>query len=62
MGTLINLRQKRKQRRRDEDRATGHANAARHGESKPARKARKAEAGRADKALDGHRLDGPADD
>lgn len=57
MSSIVNLRQVRKQRARQEKRAEGDANAARYGEAKPLREARKAEAERAERAHDAHRRD-----
>lgn len=57
MTKIINLRQARKQRDRGAKRAAGNENAARSGEAKPQRDARKAEADRATRALDAHRRD-----
>lgn len=57
MTKIVNLRQARKQRGRDEKRAEGNANAAKFGEAKPLRDARKAEAERATRAHDGHQRD-----
>ena len=62
MTKIINLRQARKQRARDEKRASGDANAARFGEAKSLRDARKAEADRANRIHDAHRLDDPQGD
>ena len=44
MTKIINLRQARKQRARDDKRSAGDANAAKFGEAKPLRDARQAEA------------------
>ncbi|MBM3606690.1 MAG: DUF4169 family protein [Alphaproteobacteria bacterium] len=57
MTRIINLRQARKQRARDERRAEGDNNAARFGEAKPLRDARKAEAERVERKHDAHRRD-----
>lgn len=57
MTKVTNLRQARKQRDRDKKRTLGDANAARFGEAKPLRDARKAEADRADRAHDAHKRD-----
>lgn len=53
----INLRQWRKRRRRDEDRAAADQNAARHGQIGAARKLLEARAEKAARDLDGHKLD-----
>ncbi|MEC9104385.1 MAG: DUF4169 family protein [Pseudomonadota bacterium] len=55
MTSIINLRQARKSRARDEKRARGDTNAAIHGEPKTMRDARKAEEDRARRVLDAHR-------
>ncbi|MFC0202396.1 DUF4169 family protein [Paracoccus rhizosphaerae] len=55
MTSIINLRQARKSRARDEKRARGNMNSAIHGEPKPLRDARKAEEDRARRVLDAHR-------
>lgn len=55
MTRIINLRQARKQRARTAKRQQGDANAARHGEAKPLRDARQAEATRAARSLEAHR-------
>lgn len=52
---VVNLRMARKARARDEAQALAVANRAKYGEAKPARKAREAEAARADRMLDGAR-------
>lgn len=57
MTRIINLRQARKSRARDAKRAAGDANAAIHGEARPLREARKAEADRAARQLEAHRRD-----
>ncbi len=57
MTKIINLRQVRKQQDRSRKRAKGDANAAKFGEAKPLRDARRAEAQRAGHVLDAHRLD-----
>ncbi|MDQ1899057.1 DUF4169 family protein [Paracoccus sp. WLY502] len=62
MTKTINLRQARKQRDRDAKRAAGDANAAKFGEAKPLRKARQAEADRAERVLQAHRRDDSRDD
>ncbi len=62
MTKIINLRQARKQRARDDKRASGDANAAKFGEAKPLRDARQAEADRSARIHDAHRLDGRRDD
>lgn len=57
MAKIINLRQLRKQRVRDDRRAEAGAKAARSTEPKALQKARKAEAERAARMLEGHRRD-----
>ncbi len=57
MTKVINLRQARKQRDRDDKRVAGDLNAAKFGEAKPLRDLRKAEADRADRAHDAHKRD-----
>ncbi|MGP9804508.1 DUF4169 family protein [Paracoccus sp. NSM] len=57
MTKPINLRQFRKNRARDEARAAGDANAARHGEPRALREAREAEARRVAKLHQDHRRD-----
>ncbi|MCA0273138.1 MAG: DUF4169 family protein [Proteobacteria bacterium] len=58
MAEIINLRQARKTKARDEKRAAGDENAARHGRSKALKALEKARNDRAEAALDAHRLDG----
>ncbi|MBK4216949.1 DUF4169 family protein [Paracoccus caeni] len=55
MNKIVNLKQVRKQRDRAERRAAGDANAAKFGEAKSERNARKAEAERATRQHEGHR-------
>lgn len=57
MTRIVNLRQARKQRARDEKRAQGDANAAKFGEASAQRAAREAEAARAARAHDAHKRD-----
>jgi hypothetical protein len=57
-GDVVNLRMARKRRARDAARAEADGSAARHGEPKPARDAREAEAARARRTLEGHARDG----
>lgn len=57
MTKVVNLRQARKDRARAENRAVGDTNAAKFGEAKAAKEARKAEADRATRVLDAHRKD-----
>ncbi|MBC9248136.1 DUF4169 family protein [Paracoccus sp. 11-3] len=57
MIRIVNLRQARKDRARTEKRAAGDANAAKFGEVKALKDARKAEADRAALALEAHRKD-----
>ena len=54
-GKIVNLRQTRKRKAREEKRATGHMNAARSGEAKSLRTLREAEADRTSRHLDDHR-------
>ena len=53
----INLRQWRKRRRRDAERAAADQNAARHGQKHDERQLRDARAEKAARDLDGHKLD-----
>jgi phage protein D len=63
MAEIVNLRTARKQKARAEARAEASANAARHGQSKAERALRTAEAEKAARSLDGHRLERePGDD
>lgn len=63
MAKIVNLRQIRKQRGRDDRRSEADANSARFGEARPLRKARDAEADRSRRALDAHRRERePGDD
>lgn len=57
MTGIVNLRQVRKQRARDQRRASGDANAAKFGEAKSLKAARKAEAVRTERAHDAHKRD-----
>ena len=57
MTKVINLRQARKQRDRDDKRAAADANAAKFGEAKPVRQQRKAEAQRAERTHEAHKRD-----
>jgi hypothetical protein len=54
-GKIINLRRARKQQARTSARAGADANAARHGEAKPVRSLREAQADLEARRLDGHR-------
>ena len=54
-GEVVNLRMARKARARSETQTLAAANRARFGEPGPARKAREAEAARAERMLDGAR-------
>jgi len=54
----INLRQRRKQQKRATDRAAADENATRHGLSGTARNLADARAEKANRDLDGHRLNG----
>jgi len=55
-GKVLNLRRARKQKARDASRAAADANAARHGEAKPARSLREAREALEARRLEGHRL------
>jgi len=55
-GKVINLRRTRKQKGRGQARAQAEANAARHGDTKPARTLRAAQAELDARRLEGHRL------
>lgn len=57
MKKIVNLRQARKQRARDQQRAQGDANAAKYGETRAARAARDAESERVDRSHAAHRRD-----
>lgn len=57
MSKLVNLRQFRKQRTRDDKRARGDANAVKSGEAQRIRRLREVEARRAERAHDAHRRD-----
>ena len=57
-GKVVNLRQARKRKVRDEARAQADQNAARHGEAKGARDLRAAREELEARRLDGHRRDG----
>lgn len=57
MAEIVNLRTARKQKARAEARAEAAANAARHGQGKAARALQQAEADKAARLLDGHRLE-----
>ncbi|MES2700580.1 MAG: DUF4169 family protein [Pseudomonadota bacterium] len=57
MAELVNLRQARKQRERTTKASSAETNRALHGESKSAKAARKAEADRAARLLDGAKLE-----
>lgn len=57
MTKIVNLRQARKDRARTEKRAAGDASAAKFGEVKAVKDARKAEADRATRTLEAHRKD-----
>lgn len=56
MAEIVNLRQKRKQRRRDEANAAAAANRAKFGQPKAQREVEKAEAARARAEIDGKKL------
>lgn len=55
---VVNLRAARKAKARDEKRAQGDANAARHGRTKAERARQEAEAAQARQRLDAHRREG----
>ena len=57
LGEIVNLRRARKQRLRDQDDATAAANRLAHGVCKAAKRETRAERERAERALEGHRLD-----
>lgn len=57
MAEIINLRRARKSRERAEARASGDANAAKHGLHKSARKKAEAEAVREATKLDAHKVE-----
>lgn len=57
MAKIINLRQVRKQRARDDRRVSAKANSVRFGEATATQKARKAESERAGRMLEAHRRD-----
>jgi hypothetical protein len=57
MAEVVNLRQARKQRERAAKATTAQANRALHGENKATKSARKAEAERAARLLDGAKLE-----
>jgi hypothetical protein len=57
MAEIVNLRTARKQKAREDARALAAANAARHGQGKAARALQQAEADKAARLLDGHRLE-----
>ena len=56
-GKPVNLRQWRKRRRREADKAAADQNAACHGQSGAVRRLQKARAEKAARDLDGHKLD-----
>lgn len=56
MGDLVNLRQERKRKQRDQKAKKADANRALHGRSREERRLTDAEHQKADKHLDGHRL------
>lgn len=57
MSKIVNLRQVRKSRARDEKRAKAQEAAARHGRSKSERSSQTARTEKSDAHLDGHRLE-----
>jgi hypothetical protein len=57
LGEIVNLRRARKQRRRDQNDATAAANRLAHGVGKAAKRETRAERERAERTLEGHRLD-----
>ncbi len=58
MADIVNLRQARKAKARDEAEARASANRAKHGRPKAERNAAAAEERLAERRLEGHRLDG----
>ncbi|MGB0412565.1 MAG: DUF4169 family protein [Pikeienuella sp.] len=56
-GKVINLRQARKSKAREDKRAAADSNAARHGQTKAERDALKNEKSRAQRLLDGHEVE-----
>ena len=59
MAKIINLRQRRKQQKRETERRLGDEAAAKHGVPKAERLLRSTEERRESQKLDGHRLDPP---
>jgi hypothetical protein len=59
MGDVVNLRQFRKRKSRENSARRAEENRVRHGETKPARKLREAEADNTVRLLDAHRRDKP---
>ena len=57
MSEIINLRQKRKQTKRDATRKVAEQNAALHGRSKAEKALQQAQTMKAARALDGHKRD-----
>jgi hypothetical protein len=62
MGEIVNLRQARKRRKRDDEAATAEANRRKHGRTLAERKAQDAEVAARDTHLDAHRLTSEADE
>jgi hypothetical protein len=62
MGEIVNLRQARKRRKRDDDAATAEANRRKHGRTLAERKVQQAEETARDAHLDAHRLTSEADE
>jgi len=61
MGEVVNLRQARKRRKREEDAATAEANRRKHGRTRPERDVEHAEEKARDAHLDAHRLSSDPD-
>jgi hypothetical protein len=61
MAEIVNLRQIRKQTRRETERQSADENAARHGLSKGERRRQEAERAKGAAHLDGHKRDGIED-
>jgi hypothetical protein len=57
MAELINLRTARKRAQRQEDEARADANRRSHGQPKHARRLREAQRAKADRDLEGHRIE-----
>ncbi|MGB0749360.1 MAG: DUF4169 family protein [Magnetospiraceae bacterium] len=59
MSNLINLRQERKRRQRQEKAAQADENRTRHGQTKATKRTHSLEQARADRELEGKRREGP---